>query len=71
MITKKSCIEALENYPDLMTTKEVAEVFRVGETTVKREMWAGKLEVMRFGVQVRVPKKSLIKYIIENSGEQK
>lgn len=43
----------------LYTPKEVADLLRVSERTVRRWIAAGKLPARRFGRQLRIPKEAL------------
>ena len=57
----------LSEYPEVFTTDEAAEVLRVGFYTLYDLLQSGKLKAYRNGRLWRIPKKSVIQYIIEQS----
>ena len=57
----------LSEYPEVLTTDEAAEVLRVGFNTLYDLLQSGKLKAYRNGRFWKIPKKSIIEYIIEQS----
>ncbi len=57
----------LSEYPEVLTTDEAAEVLRVGFNTLYDLLQSGKLKAYRNGRFLKIPKKSIIEYIIEQS----
>ena len=57
----------LSEYPEVLTTDETAEVLRVGFNTLYDLLQSGKLKAYRNGRFWKIPKKSIIEYIIEQS----
>ena len=57
----------LNEYPDILTTEEACEALRVGYNALYELLQSGKLKAYRNGRLWRIPKKSVIQYIIEQS----
>ena len=57
----------LNEYPEILTTEEACEVLRVGYNTLYDLLQSGKLKAYRNGRLWRIPKKSVIEYILEQS----
>ena len=57
----------LHEYPDVLNTDEAAEILRVGFNTLYDLLQSGKLKAYRNGRLWRIPKKSIIEYILEQS----
>ena len=57
----------LSEYPEVLTTDEAAEVLRVGFNTLYDLLQSGKLKAYTNGRFWKIPKKSIIEYIIEQS----
>ena len=57
----------LSEYPDILTTDEACEALRIGYNTLYDLLQSGKLKAYRNGRLWRIPKKSVIQYIIEQS----
>ena len=57
----------LSEYPDILTTDEVCEALRVGYNALYDLLQSGKLKAYRNGRLWRIPKRSVIEYIIEQS----
>ena len=50
-------IIGLENYPDMLTTKHLAEIFGVSKNTIYKEIQTGKFGTPeRIGRQLMIPK---------------
>jgi excisionase family DNA binding protein len=57
----------LSEYPDILTTDEACEVLRIGYNALYDLLQSGKLKAYRNGRLWRIPKKSVIEYILEQS----
>ena len=57
----------LSEYPDILTTDEACEALRIGYNALYDLLQSGKLKASRNGTLWRIPKKSVIQYIIEQS----
>ena len=56
-----------EQYPDIMTVEEVCEALRMGYNAVYELLNAGKFKAYKNGRVWRIPRKSLIEYVLESS----
>ena len=57
----------LSEYPDILTTDEACEALRIGYNALYDLLQSGKLKAYRNGRLWRIPKKSIIEYILEQS----
>ena len=57
----------LSEYPDILTTDEACEALRLGYNALYDLLQSGKLKAYRNGRLWRIPKKSVIEYILEQS----
>lgn len=57
----------LNEYPDILTTEETCEALRMGYNALYDLLQSGKLKAYRNGRVWRIPKRSVIEYIIEQS----
>ena len=57
----------LSEYPDILTTDETCEALRIGYNALYDLLQSGKLKAYRNGRLWRIPKKSVIEYILEQS----
>ena len=57
----------LSEYPDILTTDEACEALRIGYNALYDLLESGKLKAYRNGRLWRIPKKSVIEYILEQS----
>ena len=57
----------LSEYPDILTTDEASEALRIGYNALYALLQSGKLKAYRNGRLWRIPKKSVIEYILEQS----
>ena len=57
----------LSDFPEILTTEEAADILRVGYNTLYDLLQSGKLKAYRNGRIWRIPKRSVIEYIIERS----
>jgi len=54
-----------ELLPELMSVKELSELINISESTVWRAIRDDKLKALRFGKNVRIEKKEVIKWAKE------
>ena len=57
----------LSEYPDILTTDEACEALRIGYNALYALLQSGKLKAYRNGRLWRIPKKSVIEFILEQS----
>ena len=57
----------LSDFPEILTTEEAADILRVGYNTLYDLLQSGKLKAYRNGRIWRIPKRSVIEDIIEQS----
>ena len=57
----------LNEYPEILTTEEACEALRVGYIALYDLLQSGKLKAYRNGRLWRIPKKSVIQYILEQA----
>ena len=57
----------LSEYPDILTTYEACEALRIGYNALYDLLQSGKLKAYRNGRLWRIPKKSVIEFILEQS----
>ena len=57
----------LSEFPDILTTDEACEALRIGYNALYDLLQSGKLKAYRNGRLWRIPKKSVIEYILEQS----
>ena len=55
------------SYPDILTVEEVCEALRMGYNAVYDLLNDGKLKAYKNRRVWRIPKESLVKYVLENS----
>lgn len=58
----------LEEYADVLTTEEACEALRIGYNALYDLLSSGKLKAYRNGRVWRIPKVSVVAYILENAG---
>ena len=56
-----------EQYPDILTVEKVCEALRMDYNAVYDLLNDGKLKAYKNGRVWRIPKESLVKYVLENS----
>lgn len=59
-----------ENYNDVLTPDEAAEALRIGMNAIYDNLRSGKLKAFRNGRSWRIPKATLIEYILNESGHR-
>lgn len=57
----------LDSYADVLTTEEACEALRIGYNALYDLLQTGKLKAYRNGRVWRIPKQSVIDYIISQS----
>jgi excisionase family DNA binding protein len=55
--------------PELLTVREVAQICRVHEVTIRRHIRQGLLRSVRVGRQLRIPRDDLDRYVQQSGGE--
>ena len=56
-----------KQYPDILTVEEVCEALRMGYNAVNELLNEGKLRAYKNGRVWRIPRDSLVKYVMESS----
>ena len=56
-----------EQYPDILTVEEACEALRMGYNAVYELLNEGKLKAYKNGRVWRIPKGSLVRYVLEKS----
>lgn len=56
----------LENYKDVLTVKELKEILRIGFNRTYDLLRAGKIESIRVGNKIIIPKTAVIKFLNSN-----
>ena len=56
-----------DQYPDILTVGEVCEALRMGYNAVYDLLNEGKLKAYKNGRIWRIPRNSLVKYVMESS----
>ena len=56
-----------EQYPDILTVEEACEALRMGYNAVYELLNEGKLKAYKNGRVWRIPKVSLVRYVLEKS----
>lgn len=57
----------LDSYADVLTTEEACEALRIGYNALYDLLQSGKLKAYRNGRVWRIPRQSVIEYIIDQS----
>ena len=57
----------LEQYNDILTVTELAEILRIGTTHAYRMLTSGKLKAYKEGKDWKIPKDAVKQYIIGNT----
>lgn len=52
------------NFDDILTIDELSELLKIGKNTAYRLINSGQIKSIRIGRTHRIPKKSVIEYII-------
>ncbi|MGE5613186.1 MAG: helix-turn-helix domain-containing protein [Bacillota bacterium] len=56
----------LDNLPEILTIKQLAEFLQVSDQTIKRAIKARKLKAFKIGKDWRIEKEEVIKWVKEN-----
>ena len=60
-----------ESYEDILTVPELAEALRIGTTQAYRILKSGKLSAFKEGKDWKIPKESVIQYVLNKSRSYK
>ena len=63
--TKGGVSLGLDNLPDIVTVKQLAEFLQVSEITVKRAIKGGELKAFKVGRDWRIEKESVFEWVKE------
>lgn len=55
----------LDNLPDIITIKQLAEFLQISEPTIHRAIKAGNLKSLKVGKSVRIEKESVMEWLKE------
>lgn len=53
----------LENYPDILTIKQLKEVLKISQNKALDILHNGEIQYFRIGRSIKIPKKAVIDYI--------
>lgn len=53
----------LENYPDILTIKQLKEILNIGQNKALDILHNGEVQYFRIGRSVKIPKKAVVDYI--------
>lgn len=53
----------LENFPDILTVKQVQTILSIGRSKVYSILHSGELKCITIGRQIRIPKRYLLDYL--------
>lgn len=56
-----------EQYPEILSTEEAAEALRIGANALYELLSSGKLKAYRNGRVWKIPRQSLIDYILDQT----
>lgn len=62
---QKEAFALLKDYPEIMTIPEVASALRIGRNKTYNLIKNGKINSMRFGSKIIVPKICLISFLLD------
>lgn len=60
----------LDNLPDVITIKQLAEFLQVSEITIKRAIKAGDLKALKVGRSVRIERGSVMEWLEQKTKEK-
>ena len=66
--TERAAREMFSDYPDLLTTADVATLTGLSVQTIRSEINNGHLPGCRIGRRLYIPKQALIEYILKGGG---
>ena len=55
----------LEQFPDLLTAKDLQEILSIGRSKAYAILHSGELQYITIGRQIRIPKKYLLDYLVK------
>jgi len=58
-----------EQYPDVVTVENLAEMLNIGRNTAYELVRAGIIPSVRIGKNIRIPKMPVVQYLMQNSGK--
>ncbi len=53
----------LEQYPDILTAKDLQDILSIGRSKAYSILHSGELQYVTIGRQIRIPKKYLLDYL--------
>ena len=53
----------IENLPDIVTLQELAEFFKISESTIRKAIKDGNLEYLKIGKDYRFEKEAVIRWV--------
>ncbi|WP_298199579.1 helix-turn-helix domain-containing protein [Desulfosporosinus sp.] len=53
----------LDNFPDILTVKELSKLLKISDQAIKRAITSGKLEALKAGGVWRIEKEAVIKWV--------
>lgn len=53
----------LENYPDILTIKQLKEILNIGQNKALDILHNGEVQYFRIGRSIKIPKKAVVDYI--------
>lgn len=56
-----------ENFPDLLTVKQIQEILSIGRSKAYSLLHDGEIKSITIGKQIRIPKRYLLDYLAELS----
>lgn len=56
-----------EDYPDVLTTQQLAQILHVGINKIYELLKSNKIKSIRIGQQYRIPRKHLSNYLFNNN----
>ena len=57
----------LNKYNDILTVEELCQVLRIGKNTAYKLLKSGEIKSIKIGKVYKIPKKSVRKYLEQNS----
>lgn len=71
MTQKQKTLSFLKEYPEIMTIAEVAHALRLGKNKTYHLVKEGKINSMRLGSKIIVPKMCLVTFLLDEKNYQK
>lgn len=69
-MTQRQTLSLLKEYPEIMTVSEAANVLRIGKNKTYDLVKAGKLNSMKLGGKIIIPKMCLVSFILDTKNYQ-